>query len=1042
MSDAAPKSSARAGKKAKPRTATVADSPGACLLLDGQPAVGLFVLCATTVPKPQDDSPNSTVLQQAAANAPVPQFTLFFVDGKGYLINVTEGQNPWHDIGKQLDELDGLRLKAKKKKTVGPVFAETACSKPHMVKLTEGIAYQFCLVGHPNPEVAWAMQKYLNGGKPDPRFKFPKKETLVFEAKVTTDEHPGGKSAHIDLPTMAAKYWPAGPTQYGGWILYRDMPYGHLDAVTQAVAQLAVDLGDLRYPTGEFGSIPYPSKLEPPPADEADDDDDDDDDESVKKSAKKVAKKAPKKAPKGMYHSGFFGTTLMAVVHAFQKDATAGRAFEIFSPMRGQSNDWAFLLGKTAKTTPIAGMEEDLGVGVVTPAVADAIAKWKTDGLRKDGEILIRSTVDRACWGRPDLVMSLARWNVMAKALGCVYGIKLLCTFRELTVPAGVGRVECSNHKLGLSVDLLSEHFRYTKATWPVRYEANWYLLNQGDVKTTGDAVRAAQKKYNAVPKKSQEAKDAALESLENAKRAADDTVKSAYDSPDAAKSIFQLFWRIYGHSSLAAFVAPAKPKDAATAAAAASLPGVALAASVADKIVEPVPAAGEDLQKALAEAEMLGKNEDGSWEVVKRLEKTLTASFPSTTDKDAAGAIQAIIKEQTEAAQTLAAKLYDMAGKEGKKGEEGLVSAMFRWTICPFDYDPFEADGGTSLPPQTVATDKKAAEAAVLFKDTPINSWLNLTRLGYECGMRRIGAQRAVSTGTFKNPTLDPEFKPAPKKAPKEEVFDLLAEAKSKAARKREKVGDRFCMLAQSLQDMVKAPEAGKMKIVRQDGQEEEVAPSDFDAGFIETWGTLMKAKDVNLDYRAAALVLALTASQEAFDERRGKLSDFEDKPFWLVDVGERLGLAADKGKVKTLGEWLGQMTKLAERLLEQKDKKTVASMLKTTAEWSMFLCPAIRPGAAEGQQPIAMTFPPSGQAAPLEWWHHDSAAMSGSWAAMAELIGYAGSVVEAADTPPATVTKGMCQRGLGFDSKRMDRDRTPTGGPPENQSAIPKGG
>ena len=87
-------------------------------------------------------------------------------------------------------------------------------------------------------------------------------------------------------------------------------------------------------------------------------------------------------------------------------------------------------------------------------------------------------------------------------------------------------------------------------------------------------------------------------------------------------------------------------------------------------------------------------------------------------------------------------------------------------------------------------------------------------------------------------------------------------------------------------------------------------------------------------------------------------------------------------------------------------------------------------------------MNFPPSGQAAPLEWWHHDSAAMSGSWAAMAELIGYSGSVVEADDTPPAKIADGMCQRGLGFDSKRMDRDRTPTGGPPENQSAIPKGG
>ena len=78
----------------------------------------------------------------------------------------------------------------------------------------------------------------------------------------------------------------------------------------------------------------------------------------------------------------------------------------------------------------------------------------------------------------------------------------------------------------------------------------------------------------------------------------------------------------------------------------------------------------------------------------------------------------------------------------------------------------------------------------------------------------------------------------------------------------------------------------------------------------------------------------------------------------------------------------------------------------------------------------------------APLEWWHHDNKAMAGSWAEMAEAIGYSGVVVRADDAPPDTVANGQYEGGLGFDPKRVEKVRTPPTTAPENWSKIPDGG
>lgn len=94
------------------------------------------------------------------------------------------------------------------------------------------------------------------------------------------------------------------------------------------------------------------------------------------------------------------------------------------------------------------------------------------------------------------------------------------------------------------------------------------------------------------------------------------------------------------------------------------------------------------------------------------------------------------------------------------------------------------------------------------------------------------------------------------------------------------------------------------------------------------------------------------------------------------------------------------------------------------------------------EGKRVVRVILPPCGAPAPLEWWHYDNKAMAGSWAEMAEAIGYSASVVRADDVPPATVVDGQYAGGLGFDPKKVDRVRTPPSSVPENWSKLPDGG
>ena len=992
MSDASEKSSADASKTK--RKATHPDALRPRIMLGGQPATGLFVLYTAAMPKIDKQSQNGQILAAAGPQLPPPQFTLCFVDGQGYLQKVDDNINPWHEIAAQLENIDHQVGGHRKKGAGKPIFATVACSNPHMEKLTEGATYQFCLVSHPNPQVAMAMRDYLNAGKKDERFAFPEdKSGLIFEAQIASDTCEGGKTAHVDLPTEPKSYWPAGGKAYGGWVLYRDMPYGHLDSVREGVKALACDLAFLRYPTGETGNAPFPAQ----PSE----------------------------------HSGHFGTVLMAASHAFQKDAATGRAVQIFSDVRPALSagnklqaSWAYLLGED-KAPPASKPQPDIGVGVIGEGVADAVAAWKAGGVRKPGAILIRSNLQDSLWGRQELVFALALWDEMTKTLGCSYGIKMNCTFRELTVPKATGRVECSNHKLGLSVDLRMEHHRHHAIDWPVRFEAFWCPSVSGVTRKAETGVDKAAKaardadaklgksqadlaKLRASVDTGKPATSAALGRAQAGEEAAEKADQAAHGSLDdakatqtdvaervaAAKSDYQLFWRIYGHTTFPAFD---------------------------EKGGTVTPA---DLQAALSASECLGVQESGLWGIQSRLVKALTACFPSAKSPNANQAIRALCAPYVASARTIGEALLTLAAKDGKGS---LVDSYFRWSVRQFDYNPYEADGGTSGPPIEAAKDGEYHK--------PVRCWLNLTRLGFECGMHRIAAQRAVATGTIKKPDRDPEF---PGVVPANESFNL-------AEGDPEEVGRMLSALADRLVDLQAAPEHWPIQIQLRDGTEKTVHAEDFDIPFMRAWATLIGNSKSTFKFAGVGFTFPFTLDKDAFERRRAALTAVEETTFALIFAGEKAEFMVDVGKSKTLAQWMNDLGMIASEPAESSSRKkevTIRSQRKTDQEWSLFFMPHLLciPSAAGLAKAI---LPCAGSPQPLEWWHYDNRAMDGNnWADLATALGYSEDIVKADSKPGSTLATGMCQRGLGFPEDRVERTRKISKTPPENESQIPEGG
>jgi len=432
------------------------------------PLKQLFVLFRPTPPAPSDPSVGQKITSMFSSGstsaALSPPYVLGMTDTEGFL-------------GPPID-------------LATPESFETI---PDAYKLMPGQSYDVYLIQHPSLALAQRIEADINAGST----LYGKPRSF----KVKTDE------AVLEVPEESAGLLPAGSDLYGGFILYRDMPFGACEPIKKQVQRLQAHLGALRYPVGTTNWPYLPD----------------------------VGQDSDKS---GGVNDGIFDVRVMNAVFRYQQDALGGRAFKVngggasgahgalvdygsFDPKvdRGgltamQAEAKALKKSKTAltedqkaqKTSLDAKIKEEQGDigkaeslsnawayldgqevsapgekpiaadGVVDAATSKSIKTWLEQGLRKPGAILVVIQDPRTwkLWVRPEAAKSWHAWNELVRAMGFEHGVCVNHTFRSAQVDigkAGYGRSARSIHKTGLAMDLgLVGDFVNSVPCWPVAY--------------------------------------------------------------------------------------------------------------------------------------------------------------------------------------------------------------------------------------------------------------------------------------------------------------------------------------------------------------------------------------------------------------------------------------------------------------------------------------------------------------------------------------------------------------------------------------------
>lgn len=257
-----------------------------------------------------------------------------------------------------------------------------------------------------------------------------------------------GGNLVVDLPETSDAYLPAGHSHFGGWVLYRHMPYAGLPEVRTQVKKLALLLGKLRFPANVQASSgrPYPTS-------ESD-------------------------------HSGDFDAAMQACLHRFEEGMRNSVGFQLSEAGKArlgtgtsEKETWAYLLGEPTIDVPVARIGDDSQVtqlepGVVAQLMGQALLDWDAAGLRMHGHILVtRTDGKRTLHAVPEVLLGVRALEVTAKALGMPYPLKLSNTWRTLGAMEP-GQAVRSNHKLGRAVDLEYGYFREPSGAMPLAFEA------------------------------------------------------------------------------------------------------------------------------------------------------------------------------------------------------------------------------------------------------------------------------------------------------------------------------------------------------------------------------------------------------------------------------------------------------------------------------------------------------------------------------------------------------------------------------------------
>ena len=1010
---------------------------------NGHPMTGLFVIVRMAVagdpgkhdavvkianepPAKTDDKGGSS--PAPAADTPDPaslvKFVCTIVDGHGFLQPVTD-KNPWHWLWNH----DPLVTRAPKGSPV---------KNGDIVRLSvdPGAQYVACLLRHPQPNVARALTRWLNGEEDSENHGFagwPKarqaaitgepshggRELLARVIKLESDQAKGTQLV-LKVSESPDDYLPPKALARDGWLLYYDMPNASCEPVVKLVTKLQKKVGLLRFPLGGENN-PYQ-----PRGPNRDDD---------------------------VPNIGQFEGRTLSAVKTFQEHAGRGEAFKPAAWPPGHddesdgAHDWWFAIGADATIPRLEG---------VIPGCADektwaAIDDWVKQRVCKREWVLVKNP---STYMRVDAALSVIAWKKLAELFGVDYGpaagARQLSSGYSLaqyysTIEKPIAHPHKTGHALDFSVvidgveggnrekktDWKITDWAHARNNWPIHFEGQWVRGEALDLAKSQRAALDAAKRNQATKDTSQKAKAAdeasTQKSLDDASTAVTDAAALPTTDPDPKRA-----------ASLAKDATKAKQKagsaqttatkahDRAVAARTKADAELAAANSAADQ-------AQQDYDKAKAEDDKAKVDPShGYWQLYFRLYghskldffgaaaavdsafDTLYQSINGMTATLAASLVKALgpgaPSEEATAFFTQRLGLFlkpwedllvPQIGAPDARNQVGrleLRKKVLREWLTPWNYNPYAHSGGTPGSKVYPNTDTAGVDyenpATTNTRNVPkdARSFVNLTYLGWKCQMLRI------SNG----PGRDPHWKngkAAPRKTmgPMTLIFGRLVGLidRMRRADSDEKDEDIVCGSVTHRVD-------------------------DLDVEFMLAWARALPTMKPTLDARnkiafvtlqAPQVTIQLTAVDAGMEQLKAVFARLDEngaKSFAIVAIGKEAILdkavvdasgkpalvAGDAGKIDTGAAWRAKLENVATLFKDSapvnqtpaaktpgvgaKKPAPITSTPRDVADLRITLQPIFEKKPPKSLDAVAFQvgqtceMPTPGEGEQLEWWHY----------------------------------------------------------------------
>lgn len=971
-------------------------------------------------------APASAPAENPDAVALATRFVCTIVDAHGFLQPVHDDSNPWHEIFAPDPPL------APPRKGVAPKTRDMA-----RIPVDTGGTFVGCLLRHPQPSFARALTRWLNTGDDHAGHGFAAwnkarsplagekplggRELLARVLDLSKDTSSGTQLV-LSVSEDAADYLPPRHASHEGWLLYHDMPHGACAPVQTQVKALQRRLGLLRFPIGGESNAYAPDKV----------------------------------------NDGKFDTRTLSAVLAFQQQAAEGKAVQPLAWPPGHTeqsdgrHDWWFVV---AREVPVDKLEG------VLPACCDektwnAIDAWVAARVRRPGMILVKNPVTYMRW---DAALSVLAWKKLAATFGVRYDepgtseeeTQLASGYSLADLNAGLELGIAHPHKTGHAIDFgvvtdesgpLSDWSR-PRSNWPIHYEGQWVLWNTGNIdKTEGPRRKLAD------AKKARLDRDAAQKKSAVAETAANDavTAANALDPPNPAKQ----------KSATAA-------RDRASIARAKADTALADATAAVDKAQKDLDAAQKQFEAyrddprhlhewwihfrlyAHSRLDVFGDPDRGFDALYKAVDgmtvglvKSLNKDFGDTPAADRDAFLAENLKFLSDWENELKGNLGPPESRSAA-GRALVRDTVFRATVRQWVYNPYsrgagkpgdEIHPGTDTDPLGYLDAEKSAKPGV---PPASRSFVNLTYLGWRCGMFRIGGQ----VGRLRDPHIDGQ------KAPRQAITA---------------VSTLFGKIVGLIDRMGRDGSDEKGEVILSKQLQRHLP--DLDVDFMKRWARALTALRPNPP-RGVPIVVTLSKPQVTIELTATDAGLAQLQPVWdkleesgkdffvlvaagpstlldpaLIATSGKPGLvAADAGKIDTGSAWRAKLENVATLFKEKvataniapdakaaatpEKKPAVRSVKRDPKDWQITLQPVFEKVTPKSLDEVAFQpqhpceLPAPGHGEPLEWWHYQHKdSVKKLYPLMLKDIGYAAELLfRKRQAPEQDEPEAYAGRGIG---------------------------